>query len=465
MKQGFYRTATIRIGMVYGRKQDLSDWRQIVRTCTMTNEPLEIENFEFDTDNFLYFRAKAIKGDEPNGNGDYFPWGEVHAAFRTFCGKGFYIEHQSDDVELAKGIILDAVEHPKDKYVECLVAISKKDEPELCKQIQSGEVSQVSMGCVCRKAECSECGNVAYNEEDLCDHMNPNNPFTYIKGKIIKGEMVYEKNFDLTFTELSGVKDPAWEKADIFNIKSHLTQKLMEHFAAYRKAVGGVETMDKNELEAYVEKIITDRLNAIQAAEEKPEENIRPDKPEDKEIKPVKPEEKLPGQPGKPAEPEVDIEPEKEEKLTEENIPEEFKQLRKMIAEKSLEQLKDLGLEEDPKNISKNIADSVINELLGIEPTEPEQIEKEIEKEEVEDIKETVEDELPEGAEIDLSLKGSKKEEIKKQVKQAAEKEIEAKKKHEKKLEPRAKKSWVKQEQKKEASEKSSSWLKQPEKE
>lgn len=252
----FERKAFFRIAEVYGRKKDLSDWKDIVRRCRVNKDVLEIDNFEFDTKNFLYFRAKAIKGDEPNSNGDYFPWDEIVKSYKTFQGCGLFIEHDSDDVENAKGIILEAVLDEDNKEVECLVAISKKDEPELSKAIQNGDYKSVSMGCIVARAICSICDNEATSMDDICDHMNPENPFTYIKGKVMpNGEVGYEKNYDITFKELSAVKDPAWEQADIISVKASVSSSLANHYRKY------VNAKKQNEKKENIEKVVSKILD------------------------------------------------------------------------------------------------------------------------------------------------------------------------------------------------------------
>jgi len=266
--KGFKRIACMKVAQIYGRKKDLSDWKNIVRANFYSGDRLQIENFEFDTDNFLYFRAKAIKADEPNGNGDYFPLEEIKKAYKTFCGVGFYIEHNSDDPENAKGIILDAVLDEENKEVECLAAISKKDEPELCKDIKNKKIKSVSMGCIAEKAECSICGNLATSMDDICEHMNPNNPFTYIKGKVMPdGNVAYEINYDITFKELSGVQDPAWEEADIISVKANLrrmSDTLAKHYHEYIKAKKEAEENKYNEIkiEKIISKILDEKLKA-----------------------------------------------------------------------------------------------------------------------------------------------------------------------------------------------------------
>ena len=290
LEKGFYRKAHFRIAKVYASdSKDLEqNWKDIVRRCTNNEEELEIENFKFDTDNFLYFKADAIKGcaddedkintENVNGNGDAFPYSEIKASYDTFIGRGFYIEHKSDDVENAKGIILDAEADDKKQIVTCLVAISKNDQPELCRKIKSGKLNKVSMGCLAEKAECSICNNLATNENELCPHMDPNSP-SYVKGKkIASGEMAYEINYGLTFAELSGVADPAWKDADMFNIKGHIKEALANHFVQYREAKEKAEEKIKDE-----ESKIQEKLNQLENEIKTIKDNLKDNQDEEHE--------------------------------------------------------------------------------------------------------------------------------------------------------------------------------------
>ena len=51
------------------------------------------------SDDFAYIRTRAIGSMEkwgPNGNGDGFPLAELQASYKTFIGKGNFIDHHSD---------------------------------------------------------------------------------------------------------------------------------------------------------------------------------------------------------------------------------------------------------------------------------------------------------------------------------------------------------------------------------
>ena len=55
-----------------------------------------VKAFEFDPDNYLYYRNRAITADERNANGDIFPHDEIKKAYTTFIGKGIFYNHNPD---------------------------------------------------------------------------------------------------------------------------------------------------------------------------------------------------------------------------------------------------------------------------------------------------------------------------------------------------------------------------------
>lgn len=243
----FLKKATLNIKSVYAADNDGKfQWRDFVKQANETpsndrTKFLPPEAYNFDTKNFLFLTARAISGMEKhgyNGNYDAFPWEEIKKALPTYPGVGFYIEHKEDSEADAKGIVLDAIPNEEENFVVCLCAIDKNEYPEFVQQILNGTYNQVSMSCLASTCECSKCHNVATSFDNLCEHMNPNNPITYCKGKVDEnGNVVYEINRDLCFTGLSAVEVPADKDAFVFDIKASKNKqnKLKEEFAKYTK--------------------------------------------------------------------------------------------------------------------------------------------------------------------------------------------------------------------------------------
>ena len=271
---GFYRQAELQIISTLTKQ---SDWQGFLNK---ESSFLKKSAFEYDPENFLYFRARAISGGEkhgPNGNGDYFPWKELLASYDTFIGKGFYLDHKSDNIENAKGIILDAFPVEPDEYIECLVAVDRKLAPDVCRQIESGILNAVSMGCLAQSAECCICHNVAHNEAQLCDHMRPGHA-AYVKGREYSGQVkadmklwqdktAFEINKQIIFTELSGVTTGADKGAHIFEIiAAELKEKveqLLNHFKRYQALKQGVD-MDKKTISEAKLKMLAEILNVFE---------------------------------------------------------------------------------------------------------------------------------------------------------------------------------------------------------
>ena len=240
----FLRKATLDIKSVYATDNNGKfQWRDFVKQANENpsndrTKFLPQEAYNYDTKNFLFLTARAISGMEKhgyNGNYDAFPWEEIKKALPTYPGVGFYIEHKEDSEADAKGIVLDAVPNDEEEYVVCLCAIDKNEYPEFCQQILDGTYNQVSMSCLASTCICSKCGNVATSFDNLCEHMNPNNPITYMKGKQDENSnYVYEINKDICFTGLSAVEVPADKDAFVFDIKaSKKKSNVKEEFNKY----------------------------------------------------------------------------------------------------------------------------------------------------------------------------------------------------------------------------------------
>ena len=73
-----------------------------------------------------------------NDNGDFFSEEELKSKYKTFIGKSAFVDHNNENVENARGIIVDAVWNDRGKFVELLKAVDKKAYPELARGIEKG---------------------------------------------------------------------------------------------------------------------------------------------------------------------------------------------------------------------------------------------------------------------------------------------------------------------------------------
>jgi hypothetical protein len=186
------------------------------------------------SDDFAYIRTRAIGSMEkwgPNGNGDGFPLSELQASYKTFIGKGNFIDHHSDDITKIRGLVVDAFMNNDDESVECLIAVDRKSHPQLARDIETGVVNSVSMGTRVGYSNCSVCKHAARTENEYCDHVRNYKGMKI--GWLTNNEAhkngawpVHEVNHDLEFIELSWVSVPAFKEANV-----------LERLASLRKAV------------------------------------------------------------------------------------------------------------------------------------------------------------------------------------------------------------------------------------
>ena len=164
-----------------------------------------------------------------NDNGDFFSEEELKSKYKTFIGKSAFVDHNNENVENARGIIVDAVWNDRGKFVELLKAVDKKAYPELARGIEKGYITDTSMGCRCGKSICSICGNVATTEDEFCDHIKN------YKGSTYNGLPVFEDNRDVDFFEDSFVTIGADPEA-----------KILEKIAS-RSQYCGIQRISKSE--------------------------------------------------------------------------------------------------------------------------------------------------------------------------------------------------------------------------
>jgi hypothetical protein len=167
---------------------------------------------------YLYTVVRAISA-RVNQNFDGWPSHELKEAAHTFVGKPVFVNHENFNPEKARGVVVAAryIENGRDKYIETVMEIDAKRFPILAKEIKEGGLDSVSMGAEAGFTICSACGNKAYDEPDMCDHVK------FHKGQTIRvrnrktgkieDKLVFESCHKLSFFELSYVFDPADETA------------------------------------------------------------------------------------------------------------------------------------------------------------------------------------------------------------------------------------------------------------
>lgn len=234
---------------------------------------------EYSND-FIYFIARALTANVPNANGDYFPDDELEKSYESFIGKNLHLNHDADDVAKAVGKIIDAwfVRTDGDIYVVCLCKIDKKLHPELARNIETGIIDSVSMGCSCQECECSVCGCKAHNESEMCEHLK-----NFLGREIdVNGQKqkVSSINRGITFNELSLVGDPADSNAHMYQIYANKRSDGMN-----KKAMqdGKTEDVVQEEVKQEIEKTLKDKEETEKETKAEVKEEIKEVKEEIKE--------------------------------------------------------------------------------------------------------------------------------------------------------------------------------------
>jgi len=168
-----------------------------------------------------------------NNNNDSFERKLLLTTFKTFIGANSYVEHVQIP-ELSRGRIIDAAARDVGDsiYVDILIANELKHAP-LIRAIKNGQLGTLSMGCSTAFTICSKCGNIAFDETQLCSCIRffKGNEFTDEKGvkrKIAELCGHHTDKNSTRFIEASWVANPAFKGAVLRNILSAEEIKTVE---------------------------------------------------------------------------------------------------------------------------------------------------------------------------------------------------------------------------------------------
>lgn len=121
-----------------------------------------------------------LKDAEPyvNSNKQCFSNLSVLKYYQTFKGAHVFKNHTAAFGN--KGIVLDTVlrlirvnDITSLYYVDLISATSKIKDPELYEKVKSGKITDSSMGASAACSVCNVCGNVATEDWQLCEHIQP----------------------------------------------------------------------------------------------------------------------------------------------------------------------------------------------------------------------------------------------------------------------------------------------------
>jgi hypothetical protein len=182
----------------------------------------------------LWIRVKAIEADIPNDNGDYFSREEIIKSYKSFEGCPVFTNHENSKVENAKGKVVKAEWDDREGAVYCTMFIDRQANPPLCRAIEEGYVTDVSMGTQVDYSTCSVCEKKALTADDYCPHVKT------MKGRMIDGKKVFEKNYGLKFIEISVVTDGACKECTI--------REVLDPEQYLTKVADAVETVNRQVL-------------------------------------------------------------------------------------------------------------------------------------------------------------------------------------------------------------------------
>lgn len=198
-----------------------------------------------DPRDYLLIPCRACSADRPNENMDGWKREELlrfdpkigRRVYSTFNMKPHYVNHNSANFSLSRGVILDSHfndQNPasdlikravfdatgkdvtQDEFIETLIAADITKDPHLAAAYKNGAVDRFSMGCDVSDTECSVCGRIATNTLQFCDHVRGKHSRRAYPLDGGKGERkASEWCRGTIFAELSAVDDPADKDASI----------------------------------------------------------------------------------------------------------------------------------------------------------------------------------------------------------------------------------------------------------
>lgn len=191
-------------------------------------------NISRDIRDYVLVPIPAIFSDLPNTNGDSLSLRQMlrfdpslgMQMFKTFRGKGTFLEHENKDITKAKGIILDSFLRPvpfNTKYykIVLLLAYDRTKDPVLAQQILSKSTNAYSVGFHYNSYTCSVCNTRVGKGINLrpCGHTQLGKP-TYRQAD---GKLVYRKCETAEGFECSSVNTPAFVSAvgpHVYDVRS-----------------------------------------------------------------------------------------------------------------------------------------------------------------------------------------------------------------------------------------------------
>lgn len=211
-------------------------------------------SLEASNDKVLFFRAKMLGYDLPNGNGDSIP--RIYAANfgPSFIGKHLDVNHETDPSNIigkvlatfhvevpinasegeeriiGKNVIADMAEDSTTHELQlegiCMIDRTTALGDDIAKKLISGVLNSVSQEASTEYAECSVCAHRINNPlEALCAHMNSGS--LMVQSYQVEGRkhkvLAYKVHHNPIGTGLGVVTVPAYDKAKVSDITAEQT--------------------------------------------------------------------------------------------------------------------------------------------------------------------------------------------------------------------------------------------------
>jgi len=341
----------------------LSKGKSVTKILSDKDSPIKVYNIEVDNDNSYVVEGVCVHNCE-------------HVQIPELS-KGKVIDVAEREVPFAKdanGNDLSTM------YVDILIATNKKHK-DLVAKISSNEYNSVSMGCLIKYSQCSQCGNIAEDESKACKHVRffKHNYFYDKTGnKRIIAELCgrAEEPESCRFIDASWVRKPAFEGAVLRNIvgpSEDIAEKFQNAITVpsferqpgmlLRAASMAAEEL-VNEVEAGKEDEPADDVPKDDTAfPEAPEDT---EKPLDEDTPPAEDAPAEEGTPAPPAEAETPEEPkpqveEPDEDATVKEVKEMFKkQMLNKLRKELLEEQAKTELKDRPVDMENDVNDNLI---------------------------------------------------------------------------------------------------------
>lgn len=194
----------------------------------MIRESHKAYNISPDPADYYLVPCLGLPTNTPNRNGVAFPTSELMKfstdfgmlSYRTWVGKGTYIEHANQEPLDSTGVIVDTSMRRIEKHgmgkchkVMFLQAFDRNKHPWI-DDIVAGRHNTYSMGAMVGGYHCSYCGERMYRDENdhwnHCVHLHPQRPKDFY---VLNGRLVYRTTADIGGFENSAVKTPAYSQA------------------------------------------------------------------------------------------------------------------------------------------------------------------------------------------------------------------------------------------------------------